>query len=672
MTDGTLTDVAARDSHALPDPYGIDDWPGFFGRDDEARAAAALWRDERITILYGRSGIGKTSLLQAGVVHLMHQLNADILPVGNLAHRSAFSTIPLFEYNPFTLAVLSSWAPLETSALLSTMTVSDFVRRRERMTIASTTLAVIDQAENLFYGSEAMQRYRKEFLNDLVEALQNHPHLHILLVIRDSYLQNLLSDNFLPPKAWEQLQGLERKEAVKIVRHALDGTDRLAGHSDAEELAEELVDKLLNTQIVDSYGNQATLRESRVHPAYLHEVTRRTQDVLPRDTTKITEARLQRLLDVDGWLAEFICRSVIRISRYHERDPGRLCAWLARTFITAEGSPVAVNDDNGLAAGMPTSILLSLEDQRVLRSELRSGSRSFELQSTRLTKPLQLAAEIISAFIDTASPPNYADHLDDAIIAFSRGELECAERHAERALQFSSEVSRPDQAQVETLLGNIACQHGDTKRARHHYLNAAKLLEATQNKPAVGRLLAAIGRLYLMELDTTTAIRTLRSALDRAPADNFIRIELARALAASGEGDDAVALLEAVLTSEDNRDVDDARILRGEIRADLGDPNALSDLERPPRSDRPSARASRAVILARLGQFAEAEEAIKQALDMAGDSGPVLLRAAQIQALRGDRINAAQLARKSIDATGIPLNQHQRQQADGLLEKRHN
>ena len=672
MTDGTLTDVAARDSYALPHPYGIDDWPRFFGRDDEARAVAALWRDKRLTILYGRSGIGKTSLLQAGVIHLLRQANADLLPVGSLAHRSPFSATPLFEYNPFTLAVLSSWAPLESPLLLSTMTVSDFVRRHERMTIASTILAVVDQAENLFCGPEAMQRYRKQFLDDLAEALHDHPRLHVLLVIRDSYLQDLLSDNFLSPEAQVNLQGLEQKAAVNIVRHALYGDGRLAAFGEADELAEELVDKLLNAQIADSYGNQVTLREDSVHPVYLQQVTSRLQDVLSRDMSTISEARLQRLLDVDGWLAEFICRSVIRVSRYYERDPGRVCTWLARTFVTAEGSSVAVNDDHGLAAGMPTSILLSLEGHYVLRLELRSSSRWFELQSVRLIRPLQLAADIISALINRTNAPNFADHLEDAITAFSKGELERAERHAQRALQVPQEVGRSDHAQVETLLGNIAYQHGDTMRARNHYLNSAKLLEATQNQPAVGRLLAAIGRLYLVELDTMTAVRTLRSALDRAPDEDFVRMELARALAASGEGRAAVALLEAVLTSEDNRDVDGARLLRGEIRADLGDANALSDLERPPRSETPSARAARAVILAKLGRFADAEEGIKQALDMAGDSGPVLLRAAQIRALRGDRRSAAQLARKAINATGIPLNQHQRQQANELLEKRHN
>ncbi len=672
MVNGTLPDVAPPGLPTPPRLYDSDDWRAFFGRDSEARSVAQLWSDKRLIILYGEPGIGKTSLIRAGVVPLVRRPNTDLLSTGSLTYKSPFSAAPLFEHNPFTLALLSSWAPLETPVLLSTMTVSSFLQRNERMTGASTVLAVVDQAENLFRGSEAMQRYRKQFLDDLAEALHDHPGLHIVIVIRDSQLHALLSDNLPVPDAQVQLQGLEPEAAVSAVRHTVADTGSFFAPGVADALAEKLIGELLNAQIADSHGNQVTLRENRVHPAFLRVVTGRLQRSLSPGMM-ITKGRLQNFLDVDGWLAEFICQSIVNVSRYHERDPSKLCSWLAQTFLTAEGLTVAVNDMHGVTAGMPTPILLALEDHYILRSELRSGSRYFELQSVRLIKPLQLADQMLLAFIRAASPSSFADHLEDAATAFSRRDLELAERHAQRALQFSSEVGRTDHARVETLLGNIDYQLDDTDQARHHYLNSAKLFEATQNQLAVGRLLAAIGRLSLLESDAATAIRMLRSALSRAPNDDYVRMELARAFAASGEGVAAVALLEAVLTSEDDRDVGEAYLLRGEIRADLGDAGALSDLERVPRAETASAsaRAARAVTLARLGRFADAEEGIKQAIHMASDSGLVLLRAAQIRALRGDDREAARLARRAIKATVTPLTQHQRRLADELQEKRH-
>ena len=50
-------------------PYEEDDAEFFFGRSHEAAIVRANLRSARLTILYGPSGVGKSSLLMAGVVH---------------------------------------------------------------------------------------------------------------------------------------------------------------------------------------------------------------------------------------------------------------------------------------------------------------------------------------------------------------------------------------------------------------------------------------------------------------------------------------------------------------------------------------------------------------------------------------------------------------------------
>ncbi|HEY1368570.1 MAG TPA: hypothetical protein VGF23_15725 [Gaiellaceae bacterium] len=50
-------------------PYGEDDAAFFFGRSTEAAIVGANLRAARLTLLYGPSGVGKSSLLMAGVVH---------------------------------------------------------------------------------------------------------------------------------------------------------------------------------------------------------------------------------------------------------------------------------------------------------------------------------------------------------------------------------------------------------------------------------------------------------------------------------------------------------------------------------------------------------------------------------------------------------------------------
>ena len=50
-------------------PYGEEDARYFFGRDRERRLISASLRASRLTVLYGESGAGKSSVLAAGVAH---------------------------------------------------------------------------------------------------------------------------------------------------------------------------------------------------------------------------------------------------------------------------------------------------------------------------------------------------------------------------------------------------------------------------------------------------------------------------------------------------------------------------------------------------------------------------------------------------------------------------
>jgi len=67
-------------------------WPGlhefnefgrkyFNGRDEEQAALFRLVRDSRTVVLYGRSGFGKTSLLQAGLFPRLRQENYLPVPI---------------------------------------------------------------------------------------------------------------------------------------------------------------------------------------------------------------------------------------------------------------------------------------------------------------------------------------------------------------------------------------------------------------------------------------------------------------------------------------------------------------------------------------------------------------------------------------------------------------
>ena len=77
-------------------PYGEGDAAFFFGRDGEKAIITANLRAARLTILYGASGVGKTSVLHAGVVRDLHeQVRANA--VGRTAR------------TPFAVCAFSAW-----------------------------------------------------------------------------------------------------------------------------------------------------------------------------------------------------------------------------------------------------------------------------------------------------------------------------------------------------------------------------------------------------------------------------------------------------------------------------------------------------------------------------------------------------------------------------------
>jgi hypothetical protein len=54
-------------------PFGPDDWPFFFGRERDTDLIVANLYAEPLTLLYGATGVGKTSTLQAGVLHRLRE-----------------------------------------------------------------------------------------------------------------------------------------------------------------------------------------------------------------------------------------------------------------------------------------------------------------------------------------------------------------------------------------------------------------------------------------------------------------------------------------------------------------------------------------------------------------------------------------------------------------------
>jgi tetratricopeptide (TPR) repeat protein len=636
----------------------------FFGRDADIAVVVDLWLTNRLTIVSGPAGSGKTSLLQAGVLPRLRESSSQhrprIFPLGNLSHGTTFPLAALPEHNPFTLALLRSWAPDDVPTRLARLTVSDFVRERTRGH-DGVTYAAVDALDDLTLGpqSGAWAKSRREFLAGLAQAVSDHSRLHLLLVTRVAGL-GLLTGS-VGVGARHTLTALSPRTAIAAIRMPA----MAAGRTFAEEDARGIVDDLLGVQ-----ESTALPSGRRVEPSLLQAVCSRLWEDLPPTVTEISDRTIRKFSDSGTALADYCGQLIAEISALHDVPYRKLQSWLAASFSTGRGARGGLREDAATANRVPAAAARDLLDRHLLTSETTESVRYYRLLSDRLIGPLRNASTTAAAAVTTTGVLRAAE------LALARGELDLARAHAERACRALPEQELRDapgfraRAEAESLIGNVAYRHGERSAALPHYRKAAELMQAAGDSHAAAYQLAAAGELLLAGDDPGAAISALSAAADRERNDLGLQIQLARALWQTGDGRGAVLILNSVIDRDGG--LVEARRMRGEILADLGDGNkAISDLNQAV-PDVPSSQAARGLALAETGDHTAAAAEINGALASARRSGLVLLYAARAFDLAGDNASAKERAREAIDATDPPLSPPHKQLALALagLRKR--
>lgn len=659
--------AATGEPYVGPRPYELGDQFIFNGRDRECRDVSSLWRGNRLLVLHGPSGVGKTSLVQAGVVPLFEH-NAEVLPVGRIASRWASHPAGLAR-NPYDFALLSSWAPDESPADLVKLSITDFMSRYDRTNRHGDPLpllAVIDQFEELFRDFPGRHQYLEEFIDHLADAVENVPSLRLLISIREEHLADLIPRETRlagHSRARFRLLPLSRDAALEAVTKPLAGTSR----SFASGVAEKLVDDLRTTEFTNQVGQKTTMTAEFVQPMQLQVVCAALWRTLPAAVKVITEDDLYRSGEIDRTLAEFCSQTLAAVAAQHRIPASELHGWLERTFITELGTRGTAYEGLSETSGMPNSIARALDAEHILTSERRAGSLWYELQHDRLIEAIrQVPAAEAKESVTEVDP---ADYLRAAEVALATGDITLAGRHAETALRACDDRDIPTQAQAEKFLGDIATQSQRLWEAEARYRQAVEHFETLRDSSAVGQLLLAIGRLLREQGSYADAADALQAALVKCPGDPGIEKELAKVLWSSGQMRAASSLFGPVSAVTPNA----AQELIDRLRFELMDPDAVKDeLDklvrlRPDIAQRADVRAAHALALARLGSITEAVTEANAAERAAPGSGPVLVRVSAVASVADDPSRAEELMRRASDARNPLLSTHQMEEVQRLL-----
>ena len=168
-------------------PYDESDAPFFFGREDESEIITANVMASRLTLLYGTSGVGKSSVLRAGVAYNMKQSSREEF----LRRGQTKTSITIFNSwrdNPMNglrkqinkdLQVLCG----SSVAAAEQLSFSDFLQAATRL-FGGTLLIVLDQFEEYFLYPQ--KEGEGSFTVEFVRAVNNRDiRVNFLISIRE-------------------------------------------------------------------------------------------------------------------------------------------------------------------------------------------------------------------------------------------------------------------------------------------------------------------------------------------------------------------------------------------------------------------------------------------------------------------------------------------------------
>lgn len=373
-------------------PFTRAEAPLFYARERAAELLTSLTIIHPLVLLYGPTGAGKTSLINAALIPRLEEMGFAVLPPVRVSIHPA--TEQKRVQNPFVFNALTHCDDRQTEpGLLTQMSFSDYLREKRNNQDsgsigADSRVLIFDQFEELFTKPE-LWREREPFFIQIRDAMELDRDLRIIFVMREDYVGELDSyASILPDRIRSRfrLELLRRPEALRAISNPLRDTKCRF----APGVAEKIIDDLLQIH-VNSGGEIRTMEGEFVEPVQLQVVAQNLWDSLDSDETLITEEHLSSIGDVQYALRGMYERAVERASRTLRLEEGTLRRRLQDLLITPEGTRAQILRGTKSIVGLPEEAIDILESEYVLRAQHQRGTVWYELTNDRLVQPILLS-----------------------------------------------------------------------------------------------------------------------------------------------------------------------------------------------------------------------------------------------------------------------------------------
>ncbi len=349
----------------------------FFGRERDVEIVCANVVASRLTVLYGPSGVGKSSLLAAAVARWLRELPEQ--PV--VVVFSAWSESP---------AAAIAQAVAAEAGIDADGTLAEVVERA--CEVRGEVYLLLDQVEEYFLYHPASGPLEQE----LAVLLRGATRANVLLSLREDALAKL--DRFKAPipgilDNYLRLDRLSREAGRAAVVLPLGRWHELGGDpvEIEPELAEAVLDQVAAGRIRAGLGGSGTVAEDageeRIEAPYLQLVLERIWDV-EREQGSSTLRR--STLDQLGGAAQIVAAHLERAMEALTPAQQAIASELFRQLVTPSGAKIAhATADLAGYAGVPEGEVLPVLETLAGRRILRPGDDGrYEIYHDVLAAPI--------------------------------------------------------------------------------------------------------------------------------------------------------------------------------------------------------------------------------------------------------------------------------------------
>jgi tetratricopeptide (TPR) repeat protein len=371
----------------------------FYGREEEVAELARRVQGKLLTILFGQSGLGKTSILRAGIVpRLRRDGYCPVYVRLDYARESPAPSVQIKQAIFRETEALGEWT--KAGSAVEGESLWEFLHHRDDFLEAAdgarlTPLLIFDQFEEIFtlaQDDDFGRRRAAEFIEDLADLVENRApaaleqmldsddsvgerfdfsraDYRILISLREDYLANLEAFRSSMPAVTQNRMRLARMTGQQALAAVMKPGGRLV----TQEVAES---------IVRFVAGGAELRNADVEPSLLSLICRELNNA------RVAQSRDEISADLIAGSRETI------LQEFYERaiadQPPGVRRFVEDEMLTESGFRESLAEERVqrafAAAGAPHGALATLVNRRLLRIEERLDLRRVELTHDVLCK----------------------------------------------------------------------------------------------------------------------------------------------------------------------------------------------------------------------------------------------------------------------------------------------